>query len=204
MSYLWIVLYQNAIQSHPLCETRFTQYQTSPAVSGGPGDGDCYRFLFRLQQCGGKVAYMYFEFNFLTKENVNFAQAGQDPFIISLGVWFGNETKWNWNRTAVQYHSSKQNSQLWLTLLHFLLLTLLHVLLLTLLHVLLLSPCSLPDSVAAGNSKGFAVANFLVKRIVLVHPTVAADGLRARSLGRWEWERSRNSPEWILFHHTVN
>jgi len=42
--------------------------------------------------------------------------------------------------------------------------------------------------IAAGNSKGFAVANFLVKRIVLIHPTVAPDGLGARPLRRWEKE----------------
>lgn len=42
----------------------------------------------------------------------------------------------------------------------------------------------LPSRVAAGNTKGFTVANFLVKRIILIHPTVQADGIEARSLGR--------------------
>ena len=107
VSYLWIVLYQNAIQSHPLCETRFTQYQTSPAVSGGPGDGDCYRFLFRLQQCGGKVVYMYFEFNFLTKENVNFAQAGQT---LSSSAWVcGLGTRLNGTGIEQQYNTTALN-----------------------------------------------------------------------------------------------
>lgn len=39
--------------------------------------------------------------------------------------------------------------------------------------------------VAAANSKGFAVANFLLKHIVLIHPTVTADGMQSRSIGRW-------------------
>jgi len=39
-------------------------------------------------------------------------------------------------------------------------------------------------SIAAGNSKGFAVANFLVKQVVLIHPTVAMDGAGSRSITR--------------------
>lgn len=39
-------------------------------------------------------------------------------------------------------------------------------------------------SVAAGISKGFAVANFLVKQSFLIHPTVEADGVGSRSIGR--------------------
>ena len=32
----------DVMQSHPLCRTRFGQYQASSAVLGWPGDGDCY------------------------------------------------------------------------------------------------------------------------------------------------------------------
>ncbi len=39
--------------------------------------------------------------------------------------------------------------------------------------------------VAAGVGKGFAVANFLVKRLVLVHATVQPDGQGARSFNRY-------------------
>ena len=37
---------------------------------------------------------------------------------------------------------------------------------------------------AAGNSKGFVLANFLCKGIILLHPTVQGDGVEARSLSR--------------------
>ena len=40
----------------------------------------------------------------------------------------------------------------------------------------------LSSSVAAGNSKGFVVANFYVKRIITIHTTVQSDGLG--SVGR--------------------
>ena len=39
--------------------------------------------------------------------------------------------------------------------------------------------------VAAGISKGFVVANFLVKGLVLIHPTVTPDGHGARSVNRY-------------------
>ena len=39
-------------------------------------------------------------------------------------------------------------------------------------------------SVAAANGKGFAVANFLLKHIIVVHPTVSSDGVQSRSIGR--------------------
>ncbi len=39
-------------------------------------------------------------------------------------------------------------------------------------------------SVAAGINKGFTVANFLMKQIVLIHPTVHFDGVGSRSIGR--------------------
>ena len=54
-------------------------------------------------------------------------------------------------------------------------------------------PPSLPTNntnilrVAAANDKGFAVANFVLKNIILVHPTVTADGIQSRSIGRWVW-----------------
>ena len=38
---------------------------------------------------------------------------------------------------------------------------------------------------AAGISKGFVVANFLVKGLVLIHPTVTPDGHGARSVNRY-------------------
>ncbi|KAL5473149.1 hypothetical protein EMCRGX_G027597 [Ephydatia muelleri] len=38
--------------------------------------------------------------------------------------------------------------------------------------------------VAAGNNKGFVVANFLCRGIILLHPTVQSDGVEARSLTR--------------------
>lgn len=112
---------------------------------------------------------MYFEFNFLTKENVNFARAGQTLSALILVCGLG--MRLNGTGIEQQYNATALNRTP---------------------AVINPPPCSainppprsLPDSVAAGNSKGFAVANFLVKRIVLVHPTVAADGLRARSLGR--------------------
>lgn len=40
------------------------------------------------------------------------------------------------------------------------------------------------DSVAASNNKGFMVANFYTKLIVLVHPTVMSDGVEVRNIGR--------------------
>ena len=39
--------------------------------------------------------------------------------------------------------------------------------------------------VAAGISKGFVVANFLMKGLVLIHPTVTPDGHGARSVNRY-------------------
>ena len=39
--------------------------------------------------------------------------------------------------------------------------------------------------IAVGISKGFAVGNFLIKQIVLVHPTIQPDGLGSRSIGRY-------------------
>lgn len=45
-------------------------------------------------------------------------------------------------------------------------------------HLVLLS------RVAAGNAKGFMVANFYVKNIVLVHTTVRTDGTDVRNIGR--------------------
>ena len=45
-------------------------------------------------------------------------------------------------------------------------------------------------SVAAGSSKGFVVANFLVKQVVLVHPTVRSDGVGSRSITRYVYNVS--------------
>ena len=39
----------DVMQSHPLCRTRFSQYQASSAVLGWPGDGDCYNIMRRMQ-----------------------------------------------------------------------------------------------------------------------------------------------------------
>ena len=43
---------------------------------------------------------------------------------------------------------------------------------------------SLLSSVAVANNKGFVVANFFTKCIVLVHPTVLSDGVEARNISR--------------------
>jgi lethal(2) giant larvae protein len=40
--------------------------------------------------------------------------------------------------------------------------------------------------VAASNNKGFVVANFLMKHIVVIHPTVTSDGIQSRSIGRMQ------------------
>lgn len=53
-------------------------------------------------------------------------------------------------------------------------------------HVLFLSIyLSTHHRFAAGISKGFVVANFLVKGLVLIHPTVTPDGHGARSVNRY-------------------